>query len=195
MRGLLRVLSTSTYLHEAASSALADELRAGRAEPNPQPQRERTAILVLSGVAALLHDESTLVNALAFLLVASKEAPVAIAAGLHAHGIRLDSASTKLSKLPAAQKSNAHKLAIELTCGLCTWSAKTARFNNLSTVLIARVTIRKLASLLVDRSVESTYDIASRSHAALQLIELVEGASPWVEEGGGGDAGEEVTRT
>ena len=115
--GLLRALSSSPVLHAAAADALAVELRAGG-------ERANSCVSVLSALAARLRDGAPkeqpgeAVHTLGFLVAASHRAPLALLAGVDSGSLRASGAW--VDSLPAAQRSGAHKLAVDLFCGLCT---------------------------------------------------------------------------
>ena len=115
--GLLRALATSSVLHAAAADALAVELRAGG-------ERASRCVSVLSALAARLREGAPkeqpgeAVHTLGFLVAASRRAPLALLAGVDSGSLRASGAW--VDTLPAAQRSGAHKLAVDLLCGLCT---------------------------------------------------------------------------
>lgn len=127
--------------------------------------------LCLSIFSLCLSLSFSLRQALAFLDCVGKHAPLVVAAALDAGS--LPAWSECLAALPATQRLGAHKLIIELTCNLCA--------HKLPELLIECRTPRRLASLLIGRAVDEAADLPSRTHATMELMNLVDAVQPWAE--------------
>ena len=165
---LLRVLSTSTLVHEPVADTLAEELRAGG-------ERAASALSVLS--SAMAHFDAEAVQKttpfvlLNFILMQATRAPLAIAAGIDAGLVWVGWAAVLTSATP---KAPAQRLAVELAVTLV---------GALPAEALAPRTTRCLAGLLSLHACDESADLPSRSHACSQLIELLDSREPWLRDG------------
>ena len=175
---LVRALEHSAHLHDTAAEAVAVELRAGgnRAasslhllatmamEPCPadfEAEPSRPSPAVSSPAASLMR--------LAFLVHAvAPRAPLAIVAGVDAGAILGGRHLQELEALPGVHRTNARKLGLQLIVGLAEC--------NLPSSVIARSSLRRLATLLIERATDDELDIPTRSHAATTFVQLLDAA-------------------
>lgn len=174
--GLLRTLGTSVAPHEPTSEALAAELRRGGT-------RAKSALSFLAATAQQLRLETqpaAALHTITFVHALSRHAPLAIAAGLDVADGLVAAAVTAVEALPAAaQRTSANKLLLEMVAALG---------SVLPATVLAPSSLRHLARMLLSRAADADADLPSRTHASIQLAELLEASQPWAARVRGPDA-------